>query len=244
MDTGYVTSGYVNGAACGSAVYSAPATQTVSRRVWVPNVVTEEVSVIENVSQTQELSYTCYEQHSEQVPYECTVVTYRPESRTGTRKVVNYVPEKRTRTRKVVSYNDEQRTRSQRVVSYEQRSRTETYPIVSYTTEKRTKEVSFTVNVPETQVEPYTSTRYETVEEAVTEEYTIRVPYTVTKEIQVPVCRMVPKLVAYQVNLCLQAGGSVYGSGVGMGGCVGCGVQVGCPGGCGSAAPAPCGNCR
>ncbi len=143
------------GSGCGGyeqVVQTAPATQTVARQVWVPNVVTEDVAVTENVSQTQEITYTVYEQRSEQVPYEATYVTYQPESRTGTRKVVTYVPEKRTRTRKVVSYNDEQRTRTLRQASYEQRTRTETIPVVSYTTEKRTKEVSYTVTVPETQV--------------------------------------------------------------------------------------------
>ena len=71
--------------------YAAPAacatttTQTVTRRVWVPNVVTEEVSVVENVPQSQEVAYTVYEQKTEQVPYECTYLVYRPESRTGTR---------------------------------------------------------------------------------------------------------------------------------------------------------------
>lgn len=255
---------YAGGPSCGGAVgagyavapaqvvQSVPTTQMVARQVWVPNVVTEDVSVVENVPQSQEITYTVYEQHSEQVPYEATSVCYRPESRTGTRKVVNYVPEKRTRTRKVVSYQDETRTRTLRQASYEQKTRTETVPVVTYTTEKRSKEVSYTVNVPDTQVETVTATRYETVEEVVNEQYTERVAVPVSKEVQVQVTRMVPKLVAFQVNITASCSsgssmpvnggyapgygtgsgcgcGAAIGTGTSMGGCSNCGVTVGCP---------------
>ncbi len=57
---------------CGYSVAATPTTQTVSRRVWVPNVVTEEVPVVENQTHTQEVAYTVYEQRSEQIPYEVT----------------------------------------------------------------------------------------------------------------------------------------------------------------------------
>ncbi len=186
----YSASGYSE-----AVQYTAPTTQAVTRRVWVPNVVTEQVSVVENVSQSQEVAYTLYEQHTEQVPYECTYIVYRPETRTGTRKVVNYVEESRTRNRKVVQYNDETRTRTRKQLSYKQETRTETIPVISYTNEKRTKEVTYTVNVPETKVEPFTTTRFETVNEEVSEAYTVSVPYSTSKEVQVQVCRMIPKLV-------------------------------------------------
>ncbi len=254
---GGVDAGYGVGSA--QVIQSVPTTQMVARQVWVPNVVTEDVSVVDNVPQSQEISYTVYEQRSEQVPYEATTVCYRPETRTGTRKVVQYVPEKRTRTRKVVNYQDETRTRTLRQASYEQKTRTETVPVVSYTTEKRTKDVTYTVNVPETQVEPFTATRYETVEEVVNEQYTERVAVPVAKEVQVQVTRMVPKLVAFQVNISASCssnssvpvnagyapgyggapiyapgagcgcGGSVIGHGTAIGGCSQCGVSVGCP---------------
>lgn len=199
-----------------AAQYSAPTTQMVTRRVWVPNVVTEEVPVVENIAQSQEVAYTVFEQHTEQVPFEVTYLVYRPETRTGTRKVVNYVEEPRTRTRKVVQYNDETRTRTLKKLSYKQVTRTETIPVVSYETEKRTKEVSFTFNVPETKVEPFTSTRYETVNEEVSEEYTVSVPVSTMKEVQVQVCRMVPKLVPVTIYPCgeaQQAGGCASGCG-------------------------------
>ncbi|MFO1065944.1 MAG: ferredoxin [Pirellulales bacterium] len=226
-----------------NACASAPAVQTVTRRVWVPNVVTEEVPYVENVTQTQEVAYTVYEQHSEQIPYETTVVSYVPEARTGTRQVVTYVPEKRTRTRKVVSYVDETRTRTRKEVRYEQKTRTETIPTVSYTTEAKTKEVSFTVQVPETQVEPYTATRFETISEDVTEEYTERVPFASAKEVQVQVTRLVPKLVPYQVYPTTPAASSAPAGCVtpfGYGSSVGCGNAV-APS-CGCAVPAPLPN--
>ncbi len=203
--------------ACNEAVqYGVPTTQTVTRRVWVPNVVTEEVPIVESVSQSQEVAYTVFEQHTEQIPYDYTYLVYRPEARTGTRKVVNYVEESRTRNRKVVQYNDEIRTRTLKKLSYKQETRTETIPVVSYTTEKRTKEVSYTFNVPETKVEPFTSTRFETVNEEVSEQYTVSVPVATTKEVQVQVCRMVPKLVPVTIYPCAevqQAGGCANGCG-------------------------------
>lgn len=227
---GAVVSGCGDGSAygavaCGASIqsgisYAVPATQTVSRSVWVPNVVTEQVPVVENTTHTQEVAYTVYEQRSEQMPYECTYLVYRPETRTATRKVVDYVSEKRTRTRNVVQYVDETRTRTRRTMTYKQQTRTETIPVVSYRTEKRTKEVSYTFNVPEVQVEPFMTTRYDTVNEQVTEEYTVKVPVATTKEVQVQVCRMVPRLVAYTTTPCMDPSG-LNASG---NGCLGCAV--------------------
>ncbi len=212
-------------------------TSTVSRRVWVPNVVTEEVPVTEMVTETQVVSYTAFEQQTEQIPYECTYLVYVPEQRTGTRKVVEYVDETRTRTRKVVEYNEEARTRTRKELSYKQETKTQTVPYVTYTTENRTKEVSYVVKVPETKVEPITRTRYDTVNEEITEEYTVRVPVASAKEVQVQVCRMVPKLVPTTIYPC--CGDSGVGSGTSMGypaGAVGCG---GCQGGCAGCSGTP-----
>ena len=231
----------VNG--CAQSVAAAPATRTASRRVWIPSVVTEEVSVVTNTFKNEDVSYTIYEQQSTEVPYECAYVTYRSEQRTGTKKVVEYVPEPRTRTRKVVNYNDEQRTRTRRVLSYKTETKQESYPFVTYRTEKRTKDISFTVNIPTQTVEPFQTTRYETVAEDVVEEYTVSVQVPTTKEVQVQVCKMVPKLVAYTFNPCANA--SVSGSQTGAG--CGCGnpAPVASPSancGCASAAISNC-NC-
>lgn len=235
---------------CGSASGCGPARQTAARRVWVPNVVTEQVPVVENVSEAQEVTYTAFEQHTEEIPYECTYMVYVPEERTGTRKVVDYVDETRTRTRKVVQYNEESRTRTRKELSYKQVSRTETIPYVTYTTEKRTKEVSYTVNVPETKVEPITTTRYDTVNEEITEEYSVRVPFASSKEVQVQVCRMVPKLVPVTIYPCSSNPG-VISAGALNGGCANCGgtptmapspTTAGCAA-C-AAAGSPCSACQ
>lgn len=213
-----------------SAVNTAPVTTT--RRVWVPNVVTEEIQVATNEVVTEEMAYTVYEQQSTEVPYECTYLVYRPETRTGTKKVVDYVSEDRVRTRKVVSYVDEERTRTRKVVNYRMETKEEVYPVVTYRTEKRTKDVTYTVNEFEQVVEPYTATRMETVVEDVLEDYTVSVQVPVVKEVQVQVCKMVPKLVPYTFNPCASGSTSSMGGQV-IGGSTE--SANGCGGGCGSA---------
>ncbi|MCA9192224.1 MAG: hypothetical protein KDB03_10690 [Planctomycetales bacterium] len=221
--------GSVSGYSVESAVvYSQPVatTQTVSRRVWVPNVITEEVPVVENVMESQEVAYTSFEQQTTEVPYECTVLVYVPEERTGVRKVVNYVDETRTRNRKVVEYNEETRTRTRKVLSYEQKTRSITVPVVSYNTEKRTKEVSYTVRIPETKVEPITTTRFDTVTEDHVEQYSVRVPVSVPREVQVQSSRMVPKLVPITVYPCsgvVPSAPAAPGVMIGPSGCNNCG---------------------
>ena len=234
------------------------APQTTTRRVWVPNIVTEEVPVVTNSVRSEEVAYTVYEQQSTQVPYECAYVVYRPEQRTATKKVVEYVSEPRTRTRKVVNYTDEQRTRTRRELSYTTQTKQETYPVVTYKTEKRTKEISFTINVPTQKVEPIQTTRYETVSEDVVEDYTVNVQVPTTREVQVQVCKMVPKLVAFTFNPCAGTMGATSGyatsgyttGGVIMGGSSagGCGCGVSAPAaapssGCGCGAPVATPNC-
>ena len=75
------------GSACGGC-----GTRTANKRVWVPNVQTEEVTVVESSCENQEIKYTAFEQVCESVPYLCTYVSYRPEQRTGTRQVCSYEP--------------------------------------------------------------------------------------------------------------------------------------------------------
>ena len=221
----------VGGCNTGTMLASAPVTMTTTRRVWIPSVVNEEVTVVTNTVQNEEVAYTVYEQQSTQVPYECAYIVYRPEQRTGTKKVVEYVSEPRTRTRKVVSYTDEQRTRIRRVLSYTTQTKQETYPVVNYRTEKKSKEISFTVNVPTQSVEAFQTTRYETVTEDVVEEYVVNVQVPTTREVQVQVCKMVPKLVPYTFNPCSSATTTNGYSTNGSAGC-GCGEAI-------QATPAP-----
>ncbi len=203
-------------------------TTTMTKKVWVPNCVTESVPVTTTTTRSEAVSYTVYEQQTTEVPYECTKIVYRPEVRTGTKKVCVYVDEKRTRTRKVVKYNEEKRTRMRKELTYTTVKKTETVPHVSYKTEQRSKEVSYTFNVPTYTMEEYQVTRYDRVAEEQVEEYTVCVPYTVTKEQKVQVCKMVPKLVEEIINPCCEA---ACGSGCPTTSC-----------GCAAAAPCSCGG--
>lgn len=175
--------------------------QTASRQVWVPNIVTEEVSVIEYEVIPEELPYTVFEQKTEQIPVEVSCLVMRPENRTGTRKVVDYRPETRTRMRKQVEYVDETRVRTRKELTYKQETKPLSYPVVNYRTEKRTKEVTFTTQVAETRVEPFTATRYDQVAEDAIEEYKVRVPVTEWKETEARVVRMVPKVVPVKLSV-------------------------------------------
>lgn len=97
------------GYSCGCA----PATRTVCRRVWGPNVTTEEVPV------------TTYRTVTEEVPYEYTEVVCRPEERQRTVKVCSYRTEERTRTVPVTRYRAETKIRMVKECSYE----TQTVPV-------------------------------------------------------------------------------------------------------------------
>lgn len=177
-------------------------------------------------------------------------------------QVVDYVDETRTRMRKQVQYNDETRTRMRKTLTYNTITKTQTIPYVTYTTEERTKEVSYTYNVPEYSVEPYQTTRYEQVAEEEIEEYTVSVPYTVTKEQTVQVCKMVPTLVEETISPCTSSNVSIemtHGESINVGPSViegGCGSANGCgapvmmtapavgSGGCGATVSAsPCIGC-
>jgi hypothetical protein len=76
--------------------------RTVCRRLWVPNVVTEEVPV------------TTYRNCTEEVPYEYSVTVCRPEERTRTVNVCTFRSEERTKSVPVTRYRDESRTRTVR----------------------------------------------------------------------------------------------------------------------------------
>jgi len=229
---------------CGNV--SVPSTRMISKQVWVPNVVSEEVPVVSSKSTNEEIAYTVFEQQSEQIPYECTYIVNKPEVRTGTRQVVDYKMETRERTRKQVKYIDETRTRTRKELTYKTEMKSESYPVVSYSTEKKTKDITFTFNVPETVNTPVQSIRYDQVAEEVVEEYTVAIQVPTMKEVTVQVCKMVPKMVPYNYSPCANGSSSEgfssssTSSGSMMSGCGddsrGCGavdpVTSGC--GCGS----------
>ncbi len=151
-----------------------PVTQTVCRRVWMPNVVEKQVDV------------TVYKQVVEDVPYEYCVTVCKPETRTETVKVCSYTDEERTCTRKVCTYKPE--------------TRTQTYQVCKYVHETQAREVTCTVYVPQQKTETCTVTVYDMVPEERQVTYNVCVPEVVEKEINVCVCRMVPKTI--QVPAC------------------------------------------
>jgi len=216
-------------------------TTTVTRKVWVPNMVTEEVPVISPPSVKDVVSYTVFEQQTEQVPYSCTTIVYKAEERTGTKQAVEYGTETRNRTCKEVQYSDETRTRTRKEMSYENVVKTETYAVITYTNETRTKEVPYTYNVPQVTQEAYELTRYDSVAEDQVEEYTVTVSVPVMKGVQGQVCKMVPHLVEEVIYPC--GGGSDSSSSNGAVSAPAIRSGCGSAAGCGSTTEAGCGGC-
>ncbi|RMF59604.1 MAG: hypothetical protein D6743_16055 [Calditrichaeota bacterium] len=144
-------------------------TTTVCRNVWVPNIVKQEVEVT-----------VCKPQIVEE-QYEYDVIVCKPEQRTYTVKVCSYEPQQRTYTAKVCSYRQEVRTRRVKLCSYEP--------------QKVTRTVEYVVCVPQTREQVCNVTTYKTVAEERTGTCTVLVPHQVEKEVEVKVCRMVPKKV-------------------------------------------------
>lgn len=68
-----------------------------------------------------------------------------------------------------------------------------------YRTETRTRSVPETVQVRKVQARTHDVTEMKSVPRQVSESYTERVPHTVTREIQVPVTKMVAKIVTEQI---------------------------------------------
>jgi hypothetical protein len=145
---------------------------------------------VPNVVQEQVTVTVCKPQIVEE-PCEYTVTVCKPEVRNCTVKVCDWKQEVRTMMCNVTTYESD-------VVQ---------------------KEVTYTVCVPQQKTWTETVTCYETQAEEVTRTVTVCVPHQVQKEVQVNVCRMVPKTVQVPV----QCGGGC---------CRGCGLFA-CRRGCG-----------
>ncbi len=165
--------GGCGGCASGTPCHAPKQAVTICR-VWVPNVVQEEVEVTVNKCVTVDQ------------PYEYTVTVCKPVEKTRTVKVCEYVTETKTRKERQCRYRTEERTRDVKVCSYK--------------TEEREKEVKYIVQVPHKKTRTVDVTTYTTVAEEKTEQYTVCVPVTVQKEVQVPVCHMVPKTITVPVR--------------------------------------------
>ena len=145
----------------------------VCKRVWVPNIVQEQVPV------------TYYKTQVVQKPYEYIATVCRPETRTRQVRVCDYRSEQRTRTVKVCEYRVERRT--------------QTVPVCHYETQQRSRQVQYTVCVPQQRTRTYNITTYRQIPEQVTQNYRVCVPRQVQREVQVPVCRMMPKTITVPV---------------------------------------------
>ncbi len=146
------------GGSCGDCC--TPATRTVCKPVWVPNLVEKEIEC------------TRHERQTEEVPYEYTVTVCKPETRTRTVKVCEYQTETRSRTVKVRHYETEEKTREY------------TYTVCVPQTKEVEVEVTTVKCVPRTETQTYTICVPVTVEK----EVEVRVCKMEPKTVQVPVC--------------------------------------------------------
>ncbi|MGE0756917.1 MAG: hypothetical protein AB7F89_04960 [Pirellulaceae bacterium] len=94
--------------------------------------------------------------------------------------------------------------------------------VCEYVPEERVRDVRFTVCVPQQRTRVRNVTTYRMVSEPRVENFLVRVPYTVTKEVDVPVCRLMPKTVVCRVPVSVPCGGGNGCGGVGCGGCGAC----------------------
>ncbi len=182
--------------------YTNGKTRLVTKRVWVANIVEEQIPVLVKSHKKQQIKYTAYEQRTEKIPYDCTYICYKPEERTATRKKVVYQTQVRTRPRQVVEYVSEPRFRIKKVLQFREEMKPTTFPVVKYEKEIRTKEVTYSVKVPQPRTRIYTVTRYDRVPEEKIENYTVRVPVQIVKDVKVQVCKMVPRVVTVNINPC------------------------------------------
>jgi YTV len=144
-------------------------------RVWVPKLVHKHES------------YTVSTVQTVHVPYEYEVKLERPEVRTRIEKVRTLVP-----TAEPYSY-DVQLTRTE--------TRTRFIEVCKFVPELRTRIINETVLVPRQKTQTYCETVCHRVTEKRIVKERIDVPVCVTREVEVRVCRLVPKTVEVQVAM-------------------------------------------
>ena len=88
------------------------------------------------------------------------------------------------------------------VTTYQPKTCCKTVRIMNYHEEHRTRTKYFTDYRIDTREEPCTITTCHQVPEQHTETYTVCVPYTITKQVPVRVCRMVPTVVSVPTPTC------------------------------------------
>ena len=122
----------------GGAVAFSPATRTICKRVWVPNVVTQEVQATVNHPVREEVDYSC------------DVTVCNPETRAKTVKVYNYKDEERARTKKAPSYQNREQTRTTKVCSCKTETRSRSFTACKMEQQTRSRKVDYSVCVPQT----------------------------------------------------------------------------------------------
>jgi hypothetical protein len=142
-------------------------------RVWVPEFVKKEQC------------YTVDEMQTVQVPYEYDVTLCRTETQTRTDRVREMVPTQETYQYQVCLTRPETRTR--------------TVQVCDYVSEQKTRIVNEKVCVPCQKTETYDETVWHCVAEKRIQKQTVCVPVCTTREVQVRVCRLVPKTVDVKV---------------------------------------------
>lgn len=158
---------------CGCDPCGRPIYRNCCRKVWVPNLVTEDITC------------TVYKPAYFDEPYNYCVTVCRPEQR------VRVVRE--------CSYRQEVRQGTVRVCGYRYEQRQCTHNVCEYKPEVHQKEVQYTVCVPEVRQ----CTQYVLCPKKIAVERTcmvpVCVPHQVQRQVTVNVCKMVPKTIMVPV---------------------------------------------
>jgi hypothetical protein len=85
-----------------------------------------------------------------------------------------------------------------------------------YVSEQRMRDVSKSVCVPTTVTKTFNITRYRTVPATKTVNYTVLVPRQVERQVQIPVCHMVERIVPFDANACVDECCGGCGAGQGL----------------------------
>lgn len=88
------------------------------------------------------------------------------------------------------------------VTVYKPEQRTRTVKVCRYINQERTRQVQCVVCVPQQRECVQNVTTYKMVTEQQVQKYTVMVPYTVQRQVQVMVCKMVPQQVVCRVPIC------------------------------------------
>ena len=168
----------------------------------MPNVINEEVvEVVAAVSSRPKCSTWCTSSITTG-SLSVRLHLLRPETRTGTKKEVVYQTEVRTRPRTIVEYQNETRSRPKKVLSFKRRRADGDLSRCDLQAGKADQRGHLHGLRPRVADRNLTVTRCDQVPENKIENYTTRVCVPVTKEVEVQVCRMVPKVVSVTVQPC------------------------------------------